>query len=65
MITTVWGETSRESMLDLMADMFDDLRCDHLSLVEDVCKAIDLIENGKIDDGLTIIQEAIEGRIAP
>lgn len=57
MNNTVWKDTAREVQLDLISDMFDDLRGDHLSLFGAVEDAIQMLKDG--DDGVIDFLEAV------
>ena len=61
MNNTVWKDTAREAQLDLISDMFDDLRQDHLCLFGAVEDAIQMIKDG--DDGvLDFLEYVVESR---
>lgn len=64
MNNTVWKETAREAQLDLISDMFDDLRQDHLALVNAVEVAVIMLEKGEtgLKTALNILEVELENR---
>ena len=60
---TCWKQTAMQSQLNLVADMFDDLREDHHLLIDAIKDAILMLKSeGGVAQGIRMLEEELEMR---
>lgn len=60
---TCWQQTAIQSQLNLVADMFDDLREDHHALIKGIKAAIVMLKEGDdVNTGIQMLEMELEMR---